>query len=102
MIAEERDVSETWIPAATDDDDLAALQELAVALAERGCQADLMTPQPYLSVRPPGTQTTHRLYSDGQQFYWPASAPPGHRAEIGQAADVIIWALRAQPPQAIQ
>jgi hypothetical protein len=81
-------------------DELAALQALAAALAERGCQADLVTPQPYLNVRPPGAETTHQLYADGQQFYWPVALPARHRAEISLAADTIVWALRAHPTKA--
>jgi hypothetical protein len=58
------------------------------------------TPQPYLSVRPADAETAHQIHMHGPQFCWPVTLPVGHQAEIGLAADTIVWAMRAQPSQA--
>jgi hypothetical protein len=77
--------------------ELADLEALAAALAERGCQADVVTPEPFVVVRHAGTGASCQLYADGAHFSWPVTVTAGHRADTALAADTIVWALRSQP-----
>jgi hypothetical protein len=70
---------------------------LASALTQRGYDANVITPAPYLTVRIPGAVLPQMIYASGGSFWWRGAqviAPCGH---VPRAAETIVWALRAHP-----
>jgi hypothetical protein len=90
----------TASPAAQDQiDSQTQLAQLAVALTQRGYDATLITPAPYLAVRVPGATLPQMIYNTGGQFWWHSAQTIAPSWQTALAAEMIAWALRAHPHQ---
>lgn len=88
----------TASPAAQDQiDSQTQLAQLAVALTQRGYDATLITPAPYLAVRVPGATLPQMIYNTGGQFWWHSAQTIAPSWQTALAAEMIAWALRAHP-----
>jgi hypothetical protein len=73
-------VSTTSPAAHHQPDGRAQLEQLADALTQRGYDATLITPAPYLAVRIPGATLPQMIYNTGGHYWWHNAqiiSPPG-------------------------
>jgi hypothetical protein len=74
--------------------DKAELQQLADALTQRGYDATIITPAPYLAIHVPGATLPQLIYSTSGQFRWNSTQDIAPTSQTPLAADIITWALR--------
>jgi hypothetical protein len=76
---------------------ISGLASLAGALTQRGYDASVVTPAPYLTVRIPGAVLPQMIYASGGSFWWRGAQVIAPCGQIPLAAETILWALRAHP-----
>lgn len=71
------------------------LGQLAEELTGQGYEATVITPAPYLAIQVPGTALPYLVYSSSGHFWWHTAQVISPCGQVGQAAELITWGLRA-------